>query len=58
MALPPRRSAAQRADEAPRVTTETHERAKRLKALGNAVVPQCGYVVGCVVAEVLRGGIR
>ena len=40
------------------MTTETHERAKRLKALGNAVVPQCGYVVGCVVAEVLRGGIR
>jgi hypothetical protein len=29
----------------------------RLIALGNAVVPQCGYVVGCVVAEVLRGGV-
>ena len=55
---PSRPGEAQRADEAPRVTTETHERAKRLKALGNAVVPQCGYVVGCVVAEVLRGGIR
>lgn len=24
-----------------------------MKALGNAVVPQCAYVVGCVVARVL-----
>ena len=53
---PSRPGEAQREDEAPRVTTESHDRARRLKALGNAVVPQCGYVVGCVVAEVLRGG--
>ena len=44
---------AQPEGEPPRVTTQRRERRQRLKALGNAVVPQVGYVVGCAVARVL-----
>ena len=49
-------SEAQPEGEHPRVTTERRERRQRLKALGNAVVPQVAYVVGCVVARVLIDG--
>jgi len=45
------------ATEPRRVVRESDGDEARLIALGNAVVPQCGYVVGCVVAEVLRGGV-
>lgn len=45
---------AQPEGEPPRVTQERRERRQRLKALGNACTPQQAYVVGCVVARVLR----
>jgi site-specific DNA-cytosine methylase len=43
--------------EPSRVTDERGERAQRLKALGNAVVPQVAYVIGCVVVDLLRRGV-
>lgn len=38
--------------EAPRVAAGVPDRAAKLKALGNAVVPQVAYVVGCMVREI------
>lgn len=40
-------------DEPPRLVEHYRGRRERLKALGNAVVPQCGYVVGRRLLEVL-----
>lgn len=48
-------------DEPPRATPQPPrgspswwERKRRLMAYGNAVLPQCGYAVGCVVAAIVR----
>lgn len=40
--------------EAPRVTTDTKARKQRLKALGNAVVPEVARTVGHVLAGILE----
>lgn len=44
----------QKPEEAPRVASKAAFAKPRLMALGNAVVPQCAYVVGCVVAWAIR----
>lgn len=46
---------AQHSWEPPRVGGDARCRKSRLRALGNAVSPQCGYAVGCAVAAVMRG---
>lgn len=50
---PPRRP--QSPQEPPRVIAVSSRRVERLKAMGNAVVPLCGYEMGAWVREALAG---
>ena len=47
---PSRPGEQQKAWEAPRITESASNRRARIKALGNAVVPQVGYIVGQMIA--------
>ena len=51
---PSRPGETQRDWEAPRVVGKCDNRAARLKALGNAVVPQVAYVVGMMVRKIME----
>lgn len=58
---PAKRGTAQPEGEPPRATPQPpsgspswRERKRRLMAYGNAVAPQCGYAVGCVVAAIMN----
>lgn len=51
---PAARGLAQLPHEPPRVAPHYRGRREPLRGLGNAVVPQCGYVVGLRVAELMR----
>jgi DNA (cytosine-5)-methyltransferase 1 len=51
---PAPRGAAQHGWEPPRVTSEKHERRKRLKALGNICVPWQVYPIFAAIAESMR----
>lgn len=53
---PAGRNESQHSWEPPRVTTKAHQRRQRLKALGNAVVPQVAYCVGLLAKELLQSG--
>lgn len=52
---PAGREAGQEAWEEPRLAKRVRLRAVKLRALGNAVVPACGHVVGILVRELALG---